>query len=62
MVCHDLLLAPVFVDDCVLLDHGRIRSLGSAKEVFTAGNLRDVFGCGMEIERRDRNSVNAKWL
>jgi len=61
MVCHDLLLAPMFVDDCVLLHRARIRVVGRPSAVLTHGNLRDVFGCGMEIEWPDQTSVNARW-
>ncbi len=43
-VVHDLNLAARFADQIVLLDHGRIVTSGTAKDVITGKNIRAVFG------------------
>jgi iron complex transport system ATP-binding protein len=48
-VLHDLNLAARFCDRIVLLAHGRIVCTGSAREVLTPENLRDVYGVSARI-------------
>ncbi|HEX8557082.1 MAG TPA: heme ABC transporter ATP-binding protein [Pyrinomonadaceae bacterium] len=43
-VVHDLNLAARFADQLVLLNQGRVVTTGTAAEVLTADNIRDVFG------------------
>lgn len=43
-VVHDLNLASRFADQLVLMNHGRIVAAGSAVEVLTRENIRNVFG------------------
>jgi len=43
-VVHDLNLAARFADQVVLLNEGRVMAKGSAPEVLTGDNIRDVFG------------------
>ncbi|WP_193069966.1 ABC transporter ATP-binding protein [Brevibacterium aurantiacum] len=44
VVLHDLNHAAAVADDIVLLSHGRIRSVGTCEEVFTAEVLTEVYG------------------
>ncbi|MCG3148365.1 MAG: Fe(3+) dicitrate transport ATP-binding protein FecE [Verrucomicrobiae bacterium] len=44
MVCHDLLLAPLFVDQAVLLHAGHIHASGSPATLFNREHLITVFG------------------
>jgi len=43
-VVHDLNLASRFADDVVMLDEGRVKAVGTAADVLTAENIRNVFG------------------
>ena len=43
-VVHDLNLAGRFADQLVLMNHGKIVAAGSAVEVLTRQNIRNVFG------------------
>ncbi len=44
IVLHDLTLAARFADHFVLLNEGEIAAMGSASEVLTDDNLRDIYG------------------
>ena len=44
VITHDLNLAAEFADEALLLDGGAIVAQGAPREVFTAENLRRVFG------------------
>jgi iron complex transport system ATP-binding protein len=46
---HDLNLAALYGDRVLLLSEGRVAALGSPREVFSAGTLRDVFGLSLGI-------------
>ncbi|MDB6063721.1 MAG: hypothetical protein JWM78_3824 [Verrucomicrobiaceae bacterium] len=48
-VLHDLNLAARFCDRIILLAHGRVVCAGSAREVLTEDNLRDVYGISARI-------------
>lgn len=49
MVCHDLLLAPLSVDDAVLLADGRVLAHGPVAEVLSPARLARAFGVGLRI-------------
>ena len=49
MVCHDLLLAPMYADTTVLMADGRIMATGTAGQVLTAENLESVFGVHAQV-------------
>ncbi len=49
MVCHDLLVAPLYVDTAVLMAGGRTLAEGSAPSVLTADNIAAAFGSHMHI-------------
>jgi len=44
MVCHDILVAPMFADVAVLMGGGRVVAAGAAAAVLTEGNIAAVFG------------------
>jgi len=44
MVCHDIFLAPMFVDTAILMSSGRIHSTGPVAEVLTRPNLALTYG------------------
>jgi iron complex transport system ATP-binding protein len=49
MVCHDLLIAPLFVDHAVLLKAGGIFAQGTVPQVLHPHNLATCFGCSLRI-------------
>lgn len=46
---HDLNLAAMFCDQFLMLKDGKIFAFGSAKEVITEENIREVYGVNTEI-------------
>lgn len=58
MVCHDLLVAPLFVDHAVLLASGGIRAVGDVADVLAADNIASVYGSRVDI-RWAGSSVSA---
>lgn len=59
MVCHDLLLAPLFVDRAVLLHAGRIRAVGPPHTVLTPENLCLAYGSELTITWSGKGQVSA---
>lgn len=49
MVCHDLVIAPMFVDDAVLLKAGNVFARGAVPQVLRAENVAACFGCALGI-------------
>lgn len=49
MVCHDLLLAPLSVDEVVLLNDGRLLAHGPVPQVLTPEHLANAFGAALRI-------------
>ena len=62
MVCHDILLAPLFVDTAVLMAGGRILAEGSAAGVLTADNIAAAFGTHAHITWTDTAAVQATFF
>lgn len=60
-VLHDLNLAARFCDRIVLLAHGRIVCSGTAREVLTPENLRDVYGVSVRINDQDGEFSVLPW-
>jgi iron complex transport system ATP-binding protein len=52
---HDLNLAALFFPRLVLLAEGRIYRDGSAMEVLTEENIREVYGIGVRVRRDESN-------
>lgn len=59
MVCHDLLVAPMFVDCAVLMQAGRIVAAGTASTVLTRATLTVVFGVKLNLEWPAPGAVTA---
>ena len=59
MVCHDIFLAPMFVDTALLMSSGRIRSGGPVAEVLTRPNLASAYGVETTIAWNGTSSVEA---
>jgi iron complex transport system ATP-binding protein len=59
MVCHDILLAPLFVDTAVLMAGGRVFAEGSAPSVLTADNIAAAFGAHAHITWTGTAAVHA---
>jgi iron complex transport system ATP-binding protein len=59
MVCHDLLVAPLFVDAAVLLCDGKILANDAPSAALTTANIEDAFGIHITILRHGDNSVSA---
>lgn len=59
MVCHDLLLAPMYADMAVLMADGRIISIGMASQVFTTEYLKSVFGVSARIGWTSDGAIQA---
>jgi iron complex transport system ATP-binding protein len=49
MVCHDLVVAPMFVDEAVLLKSGSVFAHGPVPQVLQSQSLADCFGCSLSI-------------
>ena len=48
LICHDLLLAPLWVDAAVVIDQGRIVTVGPPGDVLQADLLHRVFAANAE--------------
>ena len=59
MVCHDILIAPMFVDVAVLMTAGSILATGAPSQVLTPDNLLAAFDSRLEIDWTDGRCVHA---
>jgi len=59
MVCHDLLLAPMYADTAVLMANCRIMAIGTASQVFTTEYLKSVFGVRARIGWTSDGAIQA---
>ncbi|OCL28112.1 ABC transporter [Orenia metallireducens] len=50
VVLHDLNLASQYCDRLLLLNQGKINTVGSPSEVITLDNIKDVYGCDVKID------------
>jgi iron complex transport system ATP-binding protein len=50
-VMHDLNLTAMFADHVVMLRGGRLQAAGTPADVFTPGQLADVYGCALSVRR-----------
>jgi iron complex transport system ATP-binding protein len=62
MVCHDLMLAPMFADIAVVMVEGRIISKGPVKDVLTPANIAAAFGTHAEISWTSDGIVQARLM
>jgi len=59
MVCHDLLLTPLFADRCLLMNEGRVLASGSPEETMAPALLAAVYGAPLEISWPGGRAVHA---
>ena len=52
MVVHDLNLTSRYSDKVVMLNHGAVHAVGSAEEIFTEENIRQVYNVEAIIDNR----------
>jgi ABC-type cobalamin/Fe3+-siderophores transport system ATPase subunit len=57
VITHDLNLAAAFADEVLLLKNGEVAAQGSAGDIFTVENLKEVFGVEVLL---DANPANGK--
>jgi len=62
MVCHDILLAPLFADECVLMKAGSVTASGKAADVLCPANLYDAYGCQVDVSWSEGVVVRAKFV
>jgi len=60
MVCHDLFLAPLFVDEAVLMKAGSAFAAGSTAEVLCPANLSRAFSVNMTLNWSANDNQNIK--
>lgn len=51
VITHDLNLAAEFADEIIMLKDGRVAAQGPPGEVLTAGNVRNVFGVDVMLDK-----------
>jgi iron complex transport system ATP-binding protein len=49
-VTHDVNLASLYCDRIVLLQNGRIHSMGRPEDVITKENIREVYGIDVAVD------------
>jgi iron complex transport system ATP-binding protein len=59
MVCHDLMIAPMFVDFAILMKEGKIYSTGQTNRVLNADNLAAVFDLKISLHWPNHGTVTA---
>jgi ABC-type hemin transport system ATPase subunit len=59
MVCHDILLAPMFVDIALLMKDGSVIAAGDVRDVLSAQRLSFAFGAGASISWHGQRTVHA---
>jgi iron complex transport system ATP-binding protein len=57
MVCHDLFLAPLFLDQAVLLKGGMVLAAAPPAEALAPKNVNAAFGVEMSLHRSGSSSV-----
>lgn len=59
MICHDLFLAPLFVDRALLLNAGRAFAVGAPQTVLAPEHLRQVYATRLTVTWSDKSHVSA---
>lgn len=59
MTCHDLFVAPLFVDRAMLLHAGRVFAVGLPQTVLTPEHLGQVYGCRLHVTWSGEGHVSA---
>lgn len=58
VVCHNIFIAPMFVDQAVLLSKGKIAAAGKSEKVITREKIAEVFGADIDITRTGSKTFN----
>src|ERR1044072_1646217 len=64
VITHDLNLASAFADEILLLKNGKVTVQGSAEDIFTVENLKEVFGVEVLLDAnpaRGKTRVTANY-
>ena len=61
MVCHDIFVAPMFVDVAILMVDGNLLSCGSADKVLSEQNIAAAYGVRAQISRTGEASFQAQF-
>ena len=61
LVCHNLLLAPLFVDEAVLLRDGQVLATGTPAAVLSGKYLNATFGVDMQVNWSGGTAVTARF-
>ena len=56
-VTHDMNLASLYCDRIALLQEGRIRALGSPREVLTESRIKEVYGVNVVVDHHPLNGL-----
>ncbi|MFH1884645.1 MAG: ABC transporter ATP-binding protein [Planctomycetota bacterium] len=59
MACHDIFVTPMFVDNAVLMQAGKVYAAGSAAKVLAPDNVAAVFGASIKISWQKNFSFSA---
>jgi iron complex transport system ATP-binding protein len=54
VVLHDLNLASQYCDRLLLLNQGKVNTIGIPDQVITLNNIKDVYGCDVEVDNSGR--------
>ena len=60
MVCHDLYIAPGFIDEMLLLKNGNLIYSGQTETQEAAQAIRDAFEYDFTISRKN-NNIEISW-
>ena len=60
MACHDLVLAPLFLDRAALLEGGHLVAVGNPGDVLTRERIAKVFGVDLEVSSGPGLSVTLR--
>lgn len=62
VVMHDLNLAAQYCDRLALLNQQQIKKVGSPKEVITVDNIKNVYGCEIEVKHNKDSRPYIKYI
>ncbi len=60
MICHDLLMVPMFTDHAVLLKAGAVYQEGKPHDVLTPDSIEQVFGAHLELHWTDASALTMR--
>ena len=60
MICHDLLMVPMFTDHAILLKDGAVYREGEPQQVLVPENIESVFGTRLELHWTDASALTVR--